>query len=296
MMRMVMRIRMAMRMNWDPWLPGLLSDSSEMQGRIVALLSPRHTISFSWPTKCYLERKLRLLQKSLVWYQFFRFLPLACPIKNLGFTRPIGKPRLAEAHPNSGWDIFQRNCPENYLCLVRTGSVAVALDLRLHRRVEKDDLQINLRVVALPQVVGEVVLDVLGELLEEVGVEPQHLCQTRDVKHLKMQQTPDLNQFESIEVDAFKNISLTILPDWDWNWRRKQFVLKLPRGRSKWAPERQSLIWQRLLLHCKWTCWCRSQQGLPCLGVVSIVKRCSVIWLFSTSPLMLLFNRCLPLF
>ena len=73
--------------------------------------------------------------------------------------------------------------------------MVVALDLRLHRRVEKDDLQINLRVVALPQVVGEVVLDVLGELLEEVGVEPQHLCQTRDVKHLKMQQTSDLNQF-----------------------------------------------------------------------------------------------------
>ena len=47
MMRMVMRMRMVLRMNWDPWLPGLLSDSSEMQGRIVALLSPRHTISFS---------------------------------------------------------------------------------------------------------------------------------------------------------------------------------------------------------------------------------------------------------
>ena len=71
--------------------------------------------------------------------------------------------------------------------------------------MEKDDLQINLRVVALPQVVGEVVLDVLGELLEEVGVEPQHLCQTRDVQHLKMQQTLDLNQLESIEVDVFKN-------------------------------------------------------------------------------------------
>ena len=52
----------------------------------------------------------------------------------------------------------------------------------------------NLRVVALPQVVGEVVLDVLGELLEEVGVEPQHLCQTRDVEHLKMQSTLNLDQ------------------------------------------------------------------------------------------------------
>ena len=47
----------------------------------------------------------------------------------MGFTRPIGKPRLAEAHPNSDWDIFQRNCPENYLCLVRTRSVLVVLDL-----------------------------------------------------------------------------------------------------------------------------------------------------------------------
>ena len=42
----------------------------------------------------------------------------------------------------------------------------------------------NLRVVALPQVVGEVMLDVLRELLQEVGVQPQHLCQTRDVQHL----------------------------------------------------------------------------------------------------------------
>ena len=72
--------------------------------------------------------------------------------------------------------------------------MAVALDLRLHRRVEKENLQINLRVVALPQVVGEVMLDVLGELLEEVGVEPQHLCQTRDVEHLKMQSTLNLDQ------------------------------------------------------------------------------------------------------
>ena len=30
----------------------------------------------------------------------------------------------------------------------------------------------NLRVVALPQVVGEVMLDVLRELLQEVGVQP----------------------------------------------------------------------------------------------------------------------------
>ena len=72
-------------------------------------------------------------------------------------------------------------------------------------------MTINLRVVALPQVVGEVMLDVLGELLEEVGVEPQHLCQTRDVKHLKMRQTLDLDQFESI--DAFMNRFVTILPD-----------------------------------------------------------------------------------
>ena len=43
----------------------------------------------------------------------------------------------------------------------------------------------NLRVVALPQVVGEVVLDVLGELLKEVGVQPQHLCQARNMEHLQ---------------------------------------------------------------------------------------------------------------
>ena len=71
----------------------------------------------------------------------------------------------------------------------------------------------NLRVVALPQVVSEVVLDVLGELLQKVGVEAEYLCQTRDVEHLKMRQTLDLNQFESIEVDAFMNRFITILPD-----------------------------------------------------------------------------------
>ena len=63
----------------------------------------------------------------------------------------------------------------------------------------------NLRVVALPQVVGEVVLDVLGELLQEVGVEAQHLCQTRDVEHLEMQQTQHLDRHESICLDAFTN-------------------------------------------------------------------------------------------
>ena len=52
----------------------------------------------------------------------------------------------------------------------------------------------NLRVVALPQVVGEVVLDVLGELLQEVGVEAQHLCQTRDVEHLEMIIWINMNQ------------------------------------------------------------------------------------------------------
>ena len=52
----------------------------------------------------------------------------------------------------------------------------------------------NLRVVALPQVVGEVVLDVLRELLQEVGVEAEYLCQTRDVEHLKMQSTLNLDQ------------------------------------------------------------------------------------------------------
>ena len=52
----------------------------------------------------------------------------------------------------------------------------------------------NLRVVALPQVVSEVVLDVLGELLQEVGVEAEYLCQTRDVEHLKMQSTLNLDQ------------------------------------------------------------------------------------------------------
>ena len=38
---------MRARMKWDPWLPGLVSDSSEMQGRMVALLSTRDT-SFSY--------------------------------------------------------------------------------------------------------------------------------------------------------------------------------------------------------------------------------------------------------
>ena len=52
----------------------------------------------------------------------------------------------------------------------------------------------NLRVVALPQVVSEVVLDVLGELLQKVGVEAEYLCQTRDVEHLKMQSTLNLDQ------------------------------------------------------------------------------------------------------
>ena len=74
---------------------------------------------------------------------------------------------------------------------------------------QKDQIEENnLRVVALPQVVGEVVLDVLGELLEEVGVEEQHLCQTRDVEHLKIQH---LDQHESIELEAFRNrLQLTI--------------------------------------------------------------------------------------
>ena len=62
---------------------------------------------------------------------------------------------------------------------------------------QNDNLgEMNLRVVALPQVVGEVMLDVLRELLQEVGVQPQHLCQTRDVQHLIM------NKLESCQIDV----------------------------------------------------------------------------------------------